>query len=218
MRQACLIPLLIGLFFGCFGGLFIWGGRSAGEAAARAEQLSPVSATILEDSPIDREVLVEGRISERNQQRFGEFVAYIREEYRGSDDEGDPEWDEDEHMTPPLLLDLADGRVQVENDTYRIENPPVEWQEDGALRWNSSTQEGTKRYQGFTAHNRVMAIGVIVEGQEGRALAAEVLFGGTRAEYIEQNQRAASVLPSIGGVFLAICVVLLVVALWIFVR
>ncbi|MCG8353792.1 MAG: hypothetical protein MI924_39005 [Chloroflexales bacterium] len=52
---------------------------------------------------------------------------YVREEYRGDDDDGDPEWREDERVTPPLLIEVAQKVVEIGNDTYRIDTASQRW-------------------------------------------------------------------------------------------
>jgi hypothetical protein len=214
----CLILPFIALMFGFVAVMLIVSGRDAAREAELVSQLSPLSATVLEDSPPGRTALIEGRISERNQQRFREFVVYVREEYRGSDDDGDPEWYEDERVTPPLLVELTDGRVQIENADYRLEQPPVTWQEDSALRWNGISGEGTKRYTGFVAGDPVTAMGTVVQGREGRALNAEWLYGGSRADYIADKESDAATLPWIGGALGLVSAILLGVAGWLLLR
>ncbi|MFP4440643.1 MAG: hypothetical protein ACLFVO_25695 [Chloroflexaceae bacterium] len=214
----CLILPFIALVFGAVAGGLILVGRNAAREAARVAQLSPLSATVLEDSPPGRAALIEGRISERNQQRLREFVVYVREEYRGSDDDGDPKWSEDERVTPPLLIELADGRVQIENADYRLERAPVTWQEDTALRWNGISGEGTKRYTGFVAGDPVTAMGTVVQGREGRALNAERLYGGSRADYIAEKESDAAILPWIGGSLGLVSAILLGVWVWLLLR
>lgn len=209
---------LVGLFLGCFGGIFIWAGQESGKAAAHAEGLPALTAVMLEDSPLGREVVIEGRISDRNRVRFREFVAYVSEEYQGDDDDGDPKWRVDERVTPPLLLDLPDGRVQIENQDYTLESTPVTWQDSPTLRWNRARNEGTKRYRGFAVGNPAMAIGVVVEGQEGRALAASLLYGGTQADYVADRRSAAALFPKIGMGIAGIGVVIIGIGVWLVVR
>jgi hypothetical protein len=213
-----LILPFIALVFGAVAGGLILLGRDAAREAARVAQLSPLSATVLEDSPPGQAALIEGRISERNRQRLREFVVYVREEYRGSDDDGDPKWSEDKRVTPPLLIELADGRVQIENADYRLERAPVTWQEDTALWWNGISGEGTKRYTGFVAGDSVTAIGTVVQGREGRALKAERLYGGSRADYIADKRSDAAILPWIGGALGLVSAILLGVWVWLLLR
>lgn len=74
---------------------FLVGVGMAGEArsaAARAEALLPLTAAQLDDQPPGQTALVEGRLSPRNPARFRDFVAYVREEFRGTDSNGDEQW------------------------------------------------------------------------------------------------------------------------------
>lgn len=202
-------PSFVSLFLLGFGVIFLavgvgmatLGTRQARAEAERAERLAPLGAAALDDSQPGREVLVEGRVSARNRALFRDFVAYLREEYRGSDDNNRDKWVEDERHTPPLLIELSGGTVALADDQYRLDNPAHTWQEPGARSWNGFTGEGTKRYRGFAAGDPVMAIGVLVRGREGLDLRAEWLYGGTRADYIAGQRSSAAFLPWFGGLF-----------------
>jgi hypothetical protein len=181
----------------------------AGSAAARAENLEPLSATALESATIGSEALIEGRISRRNQPVFRNFVAYIREEYRGSDDDGDDEWVEDERRTPPLVVEVAGGIIDI-GSGYDIREPHESWTESDILRWNGISGEGTKRYSGLLVERSAMAIGTVAAGSEGRMLQAEFIYGGSRAEYIQGQRTIARFAPWFGGCFCMIGLVIVV--------
>jgi hypothetical protein len=162
---AKILTLGLGAIFLLAGWLFgVVEPRQALADATRAERLQPVSVRVLDDSPAGREALLEGRVSEHNRRRMREFVAYIRYEYRGDDEQ----WFEDEHVTPPLL-ELPDGRAQLAAD-YQLGGALASCQADDALVWNGWTEEGTKRYSGLVATMAVMALGTVAAGSEGRYL------------------------------------------------
>lgn len=200
-----LFLIVFGLIFVAVGaGISIFGSRAAATAADRAEQMEPLTPGSLEMRAIGSEVLIEGQLSSRNNRLFREYVAYIREEYRGSDDDGDPEWVEDERRTPPLLIEVGGVRtapVQIGNDDYVLKRTHESWQESNRLTWNGLSGEGTKRYSGLIAGRAVMAIGTVQRGLEGLELQAEFIFGGTRAEYIADQRSAATWLPWFGLAF-----------------
>jgi hypothetical protein len=65
-----LILGLMGAAFVCIGlalGVFVARGSSA--EADRVERMAPAGAAALEDSPLDKEILVEGTLSPRNKPR-----------------------------------------------------------------------------------------------------------------------------------------------------
>jgi hypothetical protein len=173
-----------------------------------------MTARDIDRGSVGTEMIVEGFIDPRNPTRFRNFVAYIREEYRGLDANDNPDWKEDERWTPPLLIATEDGAVQVANDAYRLEEPPVKWQESDNLSWNSFSGEGTKRYAGFESGSPAMVIGRIVDGVEGRAIEAELMFGGTRAGYIAFQRTTASISPVLGMVSGGLGILILIGGIW----
>jgi len=218
-RMGAIVMILAGILF-IIGGIStgIAGARTAREAAERAERLPVMTAGDIERSSVGTEMIVEGFIDPRNPTRFRNFVAYIREEYRGLDANDNPDWKEDERWTPPLLIATEDGVVQIANDAYRLEEPPVKWQESDNLSWNGFSGEGTKRYAGFESGNLAMVIGRIVDGVEGRAIEAELMFGGTHAGYIAFQRTTASISPIIGLVLGGIGLLILPGGVWLFFR
>jgi hypothetical protein len=208
-----LVFVAIGIFMATVGA------RQAGAEAERAERLRPLSVAALDDSQPGREALIEGRISNRNPALFQEFVAYVREEYRGSDEDDRERWEEDERRTPPLLIELADGIVSLANDSYILDSPPHHWQESQSARaWNSLTGEGTKRYRGFQAGDAALAIGTLAPGSAGLELQAERVYGGTRDSYIADRRQAALWMPRIGAIFGAIGAAIAIGGIWWVVR
>lgn len=198
------MKLAVRAFLVCFGLLFIAlgfyiGVVMAGAARAGAERvvaLAPFDAAALAAGAPGAPALVEGTVSPANQARYRSFVAYVREEFRGADSNGDDRWVEDERATPPLLIE-AGGPVRLANADYALEGAHERWQEEG-LNWSSRTQEGTKRYRGLVAGSPAFALGTIAEGAEGGQLRAEFVYGGTREAYLAERQGAAGFLPWLG--------------------
>jgi hypothetical protein len=219
MRIQNLILPLLGLLFAGLG-LAIWWYFIPlfNQEAARIEPLTPLTASTLAESPLGQEALIEGRVSERNPTQFRLFVAYVRYEYRGDNDEGKSKWVEDERITPPLWLDLPGGRVQLANDNYPLHGQKVIWQSEPTLHWNISNSEGTKSYEGFERSNPILAGGVVVEGVEGRQFKAAWLYGGTRAGYIEDQYSSVTVVWWVGLAFIGVGAILLAIAAWLFFR
>lgn len=219
MKIQKLILPAIGLLFAGLGALVVWYfAPSFNQAAARVERLSPLTAALLAESPVGQEGLIEGRVSERNPLHFRLFVAYIRQEYRGQDDDNDAIWVEDERVTPALLLDLPGGRVQLANSDYSLQGKLVTWQSEPTLNWDSWSGEGTKSYEGLERGNPVLAVGVVVEGATGREFQAEWLYGGNRAAYIEEQRSSAEIARWVGLVFLLIGAVICGVGVWVWLR
>ncbi len=197
-----LIFLLFSLVFmgvGIFTGFFL--SRDAGEEAERVAAMTPMNRMEVGRVAPGTPALIEAQVSSRNPVKFRSFVAYVREEYHGRDSDGDADWREDERVTPALLLDLNGGLVQIGNTDYRISRYHEKWQESNTLVWNGLKGEGTKRYEGLVAGGQVLVLGTIQKGREGNIIQAEKVFGGTQAEYIEDQRNTARFLPFFGLIF-----------------
>lgn len=218
--QKFILPA-IGLLFASLGALVMfYFAPMFDQAATRVERMSPLTAATLAESPAGQEGLIEGRVSERNPVQFRLFVAYVRYEYRGQDNDNDNEskWVEDERVTPALLLDLPGGRVQLTNSNYGLEGRLVKWQSDPTLTWNSWSGEGTKSYQGLERGNPVLALGTVVEGPTGREFQAEWLYGGAHATYLDDQRTSAQITRWVGLAFLVVGGIIFGLGIWIWLR
>ncbi|NJN97341.1 MAG: hypothetical protein HC875_26290 [Anaerolineales bacterium] len=218
--QNFILPA-IGLLFAGLGALVVWYfAPMFNQAAGQVEQMSPLTAATVAASPAGQEGLIEGRVSESNPVQFRLFVAYVRYEYRGQDNDNDNEskWVEDERVTPALLLDLPGGRVQLANSDYGLDGRLVKWQSEPTLTWNSWSGEGTKSYEGLERGNPVLAIGTVVEGAKGREFNAEWLYGGTRATYLDDQRTSAQITRWVGLVFLVVGGVIFGLGVWVWLR
>lgn len=165
-------------------------------AATRSEASN--NPTVVQIAP-GSVVLIEGQISSINQPRYRNFIAYVREEYRGLRSDGSAIWSEYQRVTPALLIDLAGGSVQIANTDYRLDSPHQHWLNTDKLISGSLGVEGTNRYTGLTVNRPVTAIGVLENGPDGPELRSSFVFGGTRAEYIAAQVGAAAYLPWLGS-------------------
>ncbi|WP_129627486.1 hypothetical protein [Candidatus Oscillochloris fontis] len=205
-----LMLSIMGLIFvgvGIFTGFFL--SRDAQNEAERVAALAPMTRQAVERAAPGSPVLIEAVVSRRNPATFRTFVAYVREEYHGRDSDGDDDWREDERVTPPLLLDLDGGVVAISNADYRISRYHEKWQEGTTLYWNGLKGEGTKRYTGLVAGGPLLVIGTIQDGREGNTIHAERVFGGSQAEYIENQRSTARFLPFFGLIFGVVGLILL---------
>jgi hypothetical protein len=191
-----------GFFFLCLAapmcGLLI--PYTANSSANRVERLTPLPVAILEDSERGREVLVEGRVSSRNPAQYESFVAYVREEREvETNDEGTPtagSWEETRRVTPPLLLELSDGLVQIGNNDYNLGNART-------VERRSFLEDREIRYKGFEAHDQVIAVGSLFSTAEQPQINAEFIHRGTQASYVASNRQAAT-MGCVGGVVSAV--------------
>jgi hypothetical protein len=155
---------------------------------ARARRLEPISYVAFEDGAPGREALIEGRLSERNRPTPEGFVAYTRY-VAAFEADGDRVWRSVETVRPPLLVELPGGLVRVAGD-YTLQGP-LERHERGALL-----------IEGLRAGAPVIAMGELVEGQEGIELLADTVAAGTRADYISGAGDAAAFFSIFGWSFI----------------
>jgi hypothetical protein len=168
-------------------------------AAGRVEGLQPIGARALMSTPPGTEVLIEAHVSDDNRvllEPYG-YVAYVREERSVWRDDGSWEtgsWSEQARVTPPLLLELADVVIEIENDDYALQNVHTV-EEGGAVG-----QPSDLRLTGLRAGEPVLVLGTVLGGKEVGRVEAEFIAGGTRESYIA-GQRSA------GWIFLAVSLV-----------
>lgn len=174
-------------------GIFLLASSNYGnETVDRVSRLPIFSRVELNNSLPGSEAVVEGRISASTQPRYQTLVAYERES-RQSNGDRETEWEEEELVTPPLLLETASGLVQVEvnsaTSSYDLGNTA------------HTLPDGPEdRYNGFRASDEVMALGVVARGSEGQVLDATLIYGGTRETYIGHNRGATALLFWMGAI------------------
>lgn len=200
------------LFFGLFGGIFLLvglglllAGARLSEATRQAATLPLLNAAQLSQAPPGAMVMIEGKIAERNPLHAEGFVVYLRRLYQGercSSQGGtatpkcEAVWTEEERVTPPVWLDLADGRVRLANADYALYHPPAFWQSTETL-----IQDETLRYEGFKINSPVFAQGTVVVDGTGSAFKADFLYGGTRDAYFSDQRSASNVFFWLGVAF-----------------
>jgi hypothetical protein len=184
----CGCASVFGLLFFILGlGIALFVPEMMREEANRIEQMKPASAAAMANAGPGQEVLVEGRISERNPQVRGALVAYIHERLE-RDSDGDREWEVYSTEAPSLLIELPDGRIQVAQN-YEVKHP------------SRSERQGDHRYRGFGYDDQVLVVGTAVRGFELPEIQAEFVSGGTQASYVEGQRTGAIIVLVISGVF-----------------
>ncbi|MGC9357871.1 MAG: hypothetical protein ACP5GX_08395 [Anaerolineae bacterium] len=188
---------------------------ASSRAGRRVDNLKPATVTLLEATQPGEEVLVEGVVlrgsgSVGDRPQPGEdrvqpegFVAYVREGRTVYEDGDTSSWSVEERVTPPLLLELSDGWVQVQNDDYDIvDGHTVEIQYE-------FDEPSDTRYEGLKAGDSVIAVGVLAPRVEYPQLEADFVALGTRESYVARRRTggrifcAASIIVAIvGGVIL----------------
>ena len=191
--------ILFGAIFFVVGLPFIGVGWHQANEADRLNDLPLFDLASLTQSGPGLAGTLEGKIAERNALPFRTFVAYVQERYEGEDcdDDGcDSIWSEIERQTPPLLLDLPEGRVRVINDTYYLTSFPVTWQASEEL-----VAYETTRYQGFEIGSPVFVVGATARDGDTPAFSAEFIAGGDRAAYLADQRFGARLFLGLGALF-----------------
>lgn len=209
---AALILGSLGALFLLVGvGLLLWGNAQAQAIEQAASGPVVHSVAELSQLPSGTAVKLEGKLAERNPLLERDLVAYISSQYRGErcvtptpdndnfDDFPQCEaiWVEVNRETPLLWLDLADGRAQLANRDYRLEQPTVAWQSTEAL-----VKDQTLRYEGFKINDPVFIQGMVAStGPDNPTLTTQFIFGGDSAAYFAGQRSSNSVLFLLGAVF-----------------
>jgi hypothetical protein len=142
---------------------------------ARMQALSSPRAAALGDTPLQQEVLVDGRIAGDQQVLFRDFVAFVKEEEeRDRRDNDRREWKVRDRQAPPLRIVLTgdDDAVRVVNYGYGL------W---GATNtWYDRSKILETRYTGLVAGETVVVHARTAPG----GLEAIEVASGTRASYL----------------------------------
>jgi len=164
--------------------------------------------------------MLQGQIAERNALLEQDFVAYVRHQYRGERcvtptpthdnyvgvTTCEPIWTEEKRETPPLWLELSEGRVQLVNTDYRLQNPPTIWQSTTDL-----IKDQTIRYEGFKIDAPVFTQGTVVMDGDTPTLRVEFIFGGDSQAYFDDQRSRTSILFLLGSIFMMVGTIALVV-------
>ncbi len=209
------------LILGSIGGLFVLVGLGLLlQGRSQVQEIERVGASQivrtlaqLSQIPPGGAAMLQGTISERNSLFEQDFAAYVRHQYQGEHcvtptatrdnyrgaTTCQPIWTEDKRETPRLWLDLSEGRVQLANTDYRLQNPTNAWQSTSSLIENR-----TVLYEGFKIGAPVFTQGSVVMDGETPALRAEFIFGGDSQTYLDTQRSSSNVLFLLGSIFMAV--------------
>ena len=143
----------------------------------------PLTTTVAKLTEAKGDVVVEGKVSQRNPIRERDFVAYVRSPRATSSDE------KSYRDTPKLVIELADGSVSFNNDNYET----FDWRLD---------DDPFYYYRYLRANESVVVTGYVVRGvsiptgAKTIDLQAQEVFVGTHLQYLART-REVSLLPSI---------------------
>lgn len=205
------VVLFLGLFSGFFvlvGLVLLFVNTRLSQATEQAADLPLLNAAQLSQASPGTVALIEGKIAERNTLHAEGFVVYLRRLYRGercdiqsgtATPKCEDVWTEEERVTPPVWLDLPDGRIRLANADYALQRPPAVWQSTGTL-----IKDQTVRYEGFKLNNPVFAQGTVITDGTSAAFRADFLYGGNRDAYFSDRQSANNLVFWLGAAFIVI--------------
>jgi hypothetical protein len=199
-----LIFGVIGLIFMLVGGGLLWASMNSRRQADTYAARPLLTVAEAHTAPSGQPAIVEGRISEINPAPFEGLAAWQARKYQGQkcDRANDNSltcrdiWEDTDRVTPPLWLEVADGRLRISNTSYTLLSPPVKWWSTGGRLVAGQTIE----YRGFQIGSPVFAGGMI-DPAEGGSLRAEFLFGGNQQDYVAAQQNQSLTLLFIGVIF-----------------
>jgi hypothetical protein len=139
------------------------------------EALGPVEIETLRRTNSGTEVLVEGRISPETRTAHHDLVVsvgYLRQVSTASEDAGRLREREIERWTPPFDLQLANGRIRIENKGYTVKQLPT------------VTDDGSLFRKGLAPGDPVVVIGNVRRYGVDVALRASMVAFGTQQSYV----------------------------------
>ena len=197
---------LMGLIFAGVGGCMVFVEAPATVKEANwLETQEPLSRVSLLDSVAGTQVVVEARVSGRNPIQYASYVAYIADECK-TDSDGDRSCSEIERVTPPLLLNMSGGLVEIINNDYDLQGDLVQ------------ANSGNWEYRGLNTESPVIAVGTIAPRDGNPKLNAEYLASGTQADYVAFLRSSVVTLRILGIIFGLIGAVLFVVMILMTIR
>jgi hypothetical protein len=180
LGQAAFSLILLGV--GMLGMMLF--NRPHDSTADQLAQLPALSRAELIAAPRANDVLIEGRVSDRNEVLGHGFVAYTRD--MGSPDyHNDIVWHTDEYATPALVVDMADGPVTVAGNYTLSGDMPV-------------ITEDEYRYRGLSAGDPVLVIGRPDVANTAEQIFSATIIRGTRASYPRPGINASFLIIALG--------------------
>ncbi|HYF61328.1 MAG TPA: hypothetical protein VD886_00855 [Herpetosiphonaceae bacterium] len=137
--------------------------------ADQLDRLAPLTRAALLEAPAARDVLIEGRVSERNESLGNGLVAYASER-SVVDIRGDTIWVADESVTPPLVIEMADGSITTSGNYSLYGDMPV-------------VTEGARRLRGLSAGDEVVIIGRPTFDNSAEQILPDSVIRGSRESY-----------------------------------
>jgi hypothetical protein len=201
-------PILLGLVSTLVGGFLIWTSFGSRQFANSLEHYEEFSVSSLEQALPGTLGYLRGRISESNPVSLEGLVIYERSLYLGRDDDGNPQFEALDSVTPVLLLIVEGQDIALAGGEYSF---------GGTSTTRASTdvylEDETVRYRGFEPGDWVVAVGSITANQSRARLQVQEIWGGTFADFYEAYASGASFSLMAGVVFLAAGMVVLIVGI-----
>ncbi|MBK7471657.1 MAG: hypothetical protein IPI73_14615 [Betaproteobacteria bacterium] len=129
--------------------------------------------------------IVDGRIAASVPQLRGEFVAYVREQYRSTTARTSG-WTWLDGLVQPLTIETAGGAVRIVNADYAFERGINAWTASSREESPATATSGSIRIAGLVAGGPVMAVGRPAPGGTPGQVIAEAIAGVDRRTYLDR--------------------------------
>ena len=129
--------------------------------------------------------IVDGRIAGSVPQLRGEFVAYMREQYRSTTARTSG-WAWLDGSLQPLSIETAGGAVRIVNADYAFERRIEAWTASRREESPATATSGAIRIAGLVAGGPVMVVGRPAPGGTPGQVIAESIAGVDRKTYLER--------------------------------
>lgn len=181
------------------------------------DTLPVVSPAAVSEHADGARVLLQARIDADAPQRYRDFVAFRRREFKGWKEEGGrrtEQWDTKEVVAPPLILGDGSQRITIVAPDYEMTAEPHRWRSSNTLE-RTVFGPTTEEVVGFRRGDAVTADGVLARGPQGVGIRVTTLAGGSAVSYRESLRESVQALKIVGAVFTGVGVILLVAGLFV---
>lgn len=162
-------------------------------------------------------VLLEARIASDAPERYRDFVAFRRREFKGWKEEGGrrtEQWDTKEVVAPALVLGDDAVRIAIAAADYEMSAEPHTWRSSNTLE-RTLLGPTTQEVVGFRRGDAVTADGVLERNANVIGIRITTLAGGSAVTYRASLRESVQALRIVGAVFACVGTIMLAAGLYV---